>query len=214
MKLEEILPKSKIVISVTNGTDLQARFISKVMKNNGDSLLVIPFRHKGQRVSFAGKQIKITLEARDINGLLWNFKGCRIMLVKKNGLDYHKIFCPMVNGIENKRGGRRFYSWDSIMVEFEGLSGPVLCHLKDIGISGLSIALDLKKDVKVKDGEKLICNVKDKDGIDMKIETMVVRHEPIDKYMILGCKIENPPNRYIAYVKYLEKKNTVIDVEF
>ena len=57
--------KTKVIIAVTNGSDMQARFMSKVMRNTGDFLLVIPFRHKGLRVNFDGKDV--TLRDRILN---------------------------------------------------------------------------------------------------------------------------------------------------
>ena len=42
----------KVQISVSNGGDTQAKFISRVMKTGDRSILVIPFMHKGLRVNF------------------------------------------------------------------------------------------------------------------------------------------------------------------
>lgn len=214
MNFAEISQKTKIVINVSNGTDLQARFISKVMKNTGDHILVIPFRHKGQRINFSGPLIKIHMEVRDSAGVLWSFKNCKINSIKKDGLIFHKIVTTMKNGIENRREGRRFYIWEQALVECDGLNDPFIAHVKDVGISGLSFALDLKKPKEIKVGKEYTLSFKDKDGKDMRLSGMILRKETMDRYMVYGCKVEEPPQEYINYVKRLEKKNTVVDVDY
>ena len=58
----------RVQISVTNGGDTQAKFISRVMKTGNKSLLVIPFMHKGVRVNFAGTGVQIHMEVPDGEG--------------------------------------------------------------------------------------------------------------------------------------------------
>ena len=214
MNIDEITPKTKVIISVTNGSDMQARFMSKVMRNNSDSLLVIPFRHKGKRVEFSGKQVSIVMEVRDTEGVLWTFKGCHIIVTKKDGLIFHKIVPSMKNGIENKRGGRRFYVWEPMVADVEGVSKQMNCRLRDIGINGFSFALDAKKSPDIKDGTKVVCFIKDNDGIEIQTEAMTIRHELLDRHMVFGCKVDEPSPGYLRYVKYVEKKNTIVDVDF
>ena len=97
----------KVQICVSNGSDMQAKFISRVMKTGEKSLLVIPFMHKGVRGNFNGQNIRINMEVPDGEGNNWTFKNCKIDIVKKNGLLYHRILTPMTEGIENRRGERR-----------------------------------------------------------------------------------------------------------
>ena len=76
-------------ICVSDGSDMQAKFISRVMKTGDKSLLVIPFMHKGVRVNFNGQNIHINMEVPDGEGNNWTFKNCKIDTIKKNGLIYH-----------------------------------------------------------------------------------------------------------------------------
>lgn len=214
MNFDEIAPRTKIVISVTNGSDLQAKFMSKVIKNNGRHLLVIPFQHKGMRINFDGKNMKIHLEVRDSSGVMWNFKNCHISSVKKDGLNYHKIESGMTKGIENRRGGRRFYIWEQAMFNLEGVENPVFTFLKDVGGDGFAFVIEHKKKLELKEGKKVICTTKDRDGKEMIIHGMIVRKEWLDKYMVYGCRIEEKTEQIENYIKWLERKNTVVDVDF
>ena len=214
MVFGDIKVRSSVIISVTNGSDMQARFMSKVMKNTGEYLLVIPFRHKGLRINFEGKDVKVHLEMRDNEGVLWSFKNCKVTTVKKDGLVYHRLVSPMKNGIENRRGGRRFYVWDQATFEVEGLTNTLFAILRDIGVIGFSFAVDNSKPVtgQIKPGKNVQCTFKSKHG-DITINGMIVRTESLDKYMIYGCKLDEPGEDYINYVKYLEKKSIIVDAE-
>lgn len=214
MNFEDITARTKIVISVTNGTDLQAKFMSKVVKNTGKFLMVIPFRYKGQRINFNGKNMRIHLEVRDHEGILWNFKNCHISTVKKDGLVYHKLECSMMNGIENRRGGRRFYIWEQAMFNVEGLENPLFTYLKDIGGDGFAFVLDHKKQLEIREGKKVVCTTKDREGKEMIMRGMIVRKEWLDKYTVFGCRIEEKTDQIDNHIKWLERKNTVIDVDY
>lgn len=214
MIFSDITPRTKIVITVTNGSDMQARFMSKVMKNLGDSILVIPFRHKGARINFAGNSVKIHLDVRDENGILWSFKNCKIIAIKKDGLVYHKLISPMRNGIENRRGGRRFYLWEQGIFEIDGVSNTIFTNIRDVGLSGLSFVIDNKKGLSFKDGTRFTCSFKDRDNNEMVVRGIIVRREQLEKYMVYGCKLEDPPSEYIKFVKDIERRNTIVDVEY
>lgn len=214
MNFEEIQPRTKIVISVTNGTDLQAKFMSVVVRNTGNSLFLIPFEYKGQRINFNGKTMRIHLEVRDVKGVLWNFKNCHISTIKKNGLVFHKLESSMQNGIENRRGGRRFYLWEQVMLNIEGFENPIFTFLKDIGGEGFAFVIDHKKKIDVKEGKKVVCNMKDRDGKSMLVKGMIVRKEWMDKYTVFGCRIEEKTKQCDDYIRWLEKKNTLIDVDY
>lgn len=213
MQYEEIPVRSKIVISVTNGSDMQARFVTKVMRNMGAYLLVVPFRHKGLRVNFNGKNVKIHMEMRDNEGILWSFRNCKVSVVRKDGLIYHKLFCGMRNGIENRRGGRRFYIWESAAIHVDGIANPIFTNIRDIGPIGFSFVVDYKKKLEIKEGTKIETTVKGRDGDELHVEGMVVRKEALEKYMVYGCKLENPSDQLLAHIKYLEKKNVIVDAE-
>lgn len=214
MIFSEIAPRTSIVITVTNGSDMQARFMSKVMKNLGDCILVIPFRHKGTRINFEGNSVRIHLDVRDESGMLWSFKNCKIISVKKDGLIYHKLVSPMKNGIENRRGGRRFYLWDSAIFEIDGLTNPLFTNIRDVGLQGLSFVIENKKGISLKEGTKMSCSFKNKNGEEMVVKGIIVRREQLEKYMVYGCKLEDPDQSYINFVKDIERRNTVVDVEY
>ena len=122
----------KVQISVSNGGDTQAKFISRVMKTGDRSLLVIPFMHKGLRVNFTGSGVQIHMEVPDGEGNNWTFKNCKIDTVKKNGLIYHRIVSPMSEGIENRRGEHRTYVWQPAIFTIEGVADQVFSTLKDV----------------------------------------------------------------------------------
>ena len=214
MLFQDIEPRMKIIILVTNGSDMQAKFMSKVMKNDGESILVIPFRHKGVRINFSGKNVKVHMEARDNNGLLWTFMNCHISTIRKNGLMFHKITSGFMKGIENRREGRRFYYWEKAIFTIEGFTNQIFTHIKDIGEEGFSFVIEHKKKMDVREGKRVNCTFKNSEGEEISLDGMVVRREEIEKYMVYGCKIDNPPQNHIDFVKWLERKNTVVDVDF
>lgn len=214
MQFSEIESRSRIIVIVTNGSDMQARFMTKVMRNNGDHLLAIPFRHKGLRINFEGKDVKIHMEVRDNAGTLWSFRGCRISAVKKDGLIYHKIVSGMSNGIENRRGGRRFHLWESGIFRISSLADPLFTNMKDIGPEGFSFVVDHKKKAEIKEGDQVEASIKNKDGDEMIVKGIIVRTEKMEKYMIYGCKMDSPSEAVLKFIKYLERKNTVVDVDF
>ena len=213
MQFSEIEVRNKVVITVTNGGDMQARFVSQVMKNGGSYILTIPFKHKGVRINFEGRNVRIHMEVRDGNGMLWTFRNCKIEAIMKNGLIYHKMSCSMMNGIENRRGGRRFYIWESVVVHSPELENSLFTKMKDIGPIGFSFVIDNKKNIELKEGIPVNCTIKNNEGEELELEGMIVRHEVMEKYVVYGCKMENPSDKVLAYVRYLERKNFVVDAE-
>ena len=213
MRFDEIPAKSKIVITVTNGSDLQARFLTKVMRNCQEYLMVIPFKHKGLRINFSGKNVKIHMEHRDKEGRLWTFRNCKILLMKKDGLIFHKLMSPMTEGIENRRGGRRFFLWDNCSVEIEGMDAPIHTKIRDIGPEGISFVIDAKKPLPLKEGTNLKCTFKTNQGDAVTVDAMIVRREALEKYTVYGCKVSNPSPLFTSYVAYQERKNIVIDAD-
>lgn len=213
MDFNEIEPRSKIVIIVTNGSDLQARFMTKVMRNMGTYLLAIPFKHKGLRINFKGKNVKIHMEVRDSEGALWSFRSCHISTAKKDGLVYHRIDSGMVHGIENRRGGRRFHLWEPGIFHISSLVDPLFTTMKDVGPVGFSFVVDSKKKASVKEGDMVEAHIKNKDGEELILEGIMVRTEVLEKYTIYGCKMDNPSDAVQRFIKYLEKKNIIVDAE-
>lgn len=213
MQFSEIEPRSKVIIIVTNGSDMQARFMSKIMRNMGNHILAIPFRHKGLRINFNGKDVKIHMEIRDRDGVLWSFRSCHISTIKKDGLIYHKIISGMTKGIENRRGGRRFHLWEPGIFHISSLADPLFTNMKDIGPIGFSFVVDHKKRSGIKEGDSVEASIKNKDGEELKLSGIIVRSESMEKYMIFGCKMDNPSDAVMRYIKYLEKKSIIVDAE-
>lgn len=205
MEFQEIPVRSKVVITVTNGSDVQAKFMSKVMKNGETFLLVIPFMHNGARIKFEGKKINIHMEVRGQDGLLWTFRNCRIGIVRKNGLLYHRIESGMKKGIENRRGGRRFYVWEPATFQIEGMDKPTICHLKDIGEEGFSFAMDLRNQ-ELLDGIKVSCFFKDRSGAEVSMTGKIVRREKVDRYIVYGCHVTEPDENLSRFIKRLERR--------
>ncbi|MBE5894301.1 MAG: PilZ domain-containing protein [Lachnospiraceae bacterium] len=212
MEFHEISVRSKVVITVTNGSDVQAKFLSKVMKNGETYLLVIPFMYNGMRIRFEGKKMSIHMEVRDAEGVLWTFRNCKIDTIRKNGLKYHKIECAMKKGIENRRGGRRFYIWEPTTFQIEGLEKPAICHLKDIGVEGFSFAMDIRNP-ELMDGTKVTCHYKDKSGIEIATTGKIVRKEKLDHYHVYGCHLLEHDLELERFVKKLERRMIVTGVE-
>lgn len=213
MLFAEIEVKSKVIIIVTNGSDMQARFMSKVMRNMDSYLLAIPFRHKGLRINFEGKNVKIHMEVRDKEGMLWSFRSCHITTVRKDGLVYHKVQSGMTKGIENRRGGRRFHLWEQGTFYVDGLPNPLFTNMKDIGPIGFSFVVDSKKKLDLKEGTNVRATIKGREGDELELEGIIVRRENMEKYVIFGCKMDNPSEEVLKYIKYLERKSIIVDAE-
>lgn len=214
MQLAEILPRTKIIIAVTNGTNMQARFMSQVVRNTGDALLCIPFKHHHQQILFEGDKTRIILEVRNAEGILYNFKSCKITKIKKNGLVYHKLESSMKNGIENRRGGRRFYITDSCTLQIDDIENPFFTKLRDIGFDGLSFPLKHDRTKGVREGKKFTLSFRNHDGVELRVRGVIVRKEWMEKAMIYGCRVEEKDENYDNYMRYLEVQNTLTDVQF
>ncbi|MCQ2521193.1 MAG: PilZ domain-containing protein [Lachnospiraceae bacterium] len=214
MNISEILPRTKVIIAVTNGSDMQARFMSQVVRNTGDALLCIPFRHKNKQILFDGDKTRIVLELRNSEGVLHNFKGCRITRVKKDGLVYHKIESSMKNSIENRRGGRRFFIGESCTVSIDGIDNPFFTKLRDLGFDGVAFVLRHDKTKGIREGKKFTLSFRNHEGTEVRVRGVIVRKEWLEQYMIYGCRLEDKDEELDKYVKYLEAKNTLTDVQF
>ena len=206
MKYSEIPMGVKVQICVTNGGDMQAKFISRVMKTGEKTLLVIPFTHKGVRVNFHGANVKINMEVTDAQGGTWTFKNCRIDCVRKNGLMYHKILSPMTEGIENRRGERRTYVWQPAIFSIEGIPDQVFTTLKDISPSGFAFVVEPKKRLQIPEGRTVTCTVNEKDGNTVHIRGKIVRREKMEQYVLYGCRSGEPNPEVIEYINRLNEK--------
>ncbi len=196
----------KVQICVSNGSDMQAKFISRVMRTGEKSLLVIPFMHKGVRVNFNGQNIRINMEVPDGEGNNWTFKNCKIDTVKKNGLIYHRILTPMTEGIENRRGERRTYVWQPAIFTIEGITEQVFTTLKDVSPSGFAFVVDPKKRLPISIGKNVACTINEKDGTTIHIRGKVIRKEKMDQYMLYGCRCGEQNQEVLDYIDRLISK--------
>ncbi len=197
----------KVQISVSNGGDTQAKFISRVMKTGDRSLLVIPFMHKGLRVNFTGSGVQIHMEVPDGEGNNWTFKNCKIDTVKKNGLIYHRIVSPMSEGIENRRGEHRTYVWQPAIFTIEGVADQVFSTLKDVSPSGFAFVLDAKKRLNILNGRTVSCTINEKNGNVVHLRGKVIRRERMDQYILYGCRSGEKNQEVIDYIERLDKNN-------
>ena len=206
MNYSDIPMGVKVQISVSNGGDMQAKFISRVMKTGDKALLVIPFMHKGVRVNFAGSGVTIHMEVPDGQGNNWTFKNCKIDTVKKNGLVYHRILCPMSEGIENRRGERRTYVWQPAIFTIEGIADQIFTTLKDVSPSGFAFVLDPKKRLPITNGKTVSCTVNERDGNIVHLRGKVIRREKLDQYVLYGCRSSERNEEVVEYIERLNRK--------
>ena len=203
MNFSEISVGTKIQITVDNGGDMQAKFVSRVMKTGERSLLVIPFMHKGVRVNFESESVRIHLQAPDAQGSSWTFKNCRISTIRKDGLAYHKISTTMVSGIENRRGEKRTYIWQPAVFSVEGVVDQIFTTLKDVSPSGFSFVMDPKKRIPLQIGLEVKCNLNEKNGNVIHLKGKIIRKEKQDQYTLYGCRSSDKNPEILDYLKRL-----------
>ena len=206
MNYSDIPMGVKVQISVTNGGDSQARFVSRVMKTGDKSLLVIPFMHKGVRVNFNGTNVKIHMEVPDGEGNNWTFKNCKIETVKKNGLLYHRIITPMSEGIENRRGERRTYVWQPAIFTIEGITDQLFTTLKDVSPSGFACVVDPKKRRVIATGKNVTCTINERDGTVIHLRGKVIRKEKMDQYILYGCRSAEKTEEVLNFIERLNRR--------
>ncbi len=214
MNFIEIPPREKIIIAVTNGSDMQARFMSQVVRNTGEALLCVPFHHQKKQIVFDGDKTRIILEVRNREGVLYNFKGCKITRIKKDGLVFHKLETNMKTGIENRRGGRRFSYNEACTIAIDGIENPYFTKIRDIGFDGVGFVLKHDKTRGIKEGKKFTMTFRNHESIEIRIRGLIVRKEWMEQYMVYGCRIEEKDNDLDLFVRYMEAKNTLTDISF
>lgn len=211
MDFEQIPAGARITATVTNGGEMQARFISRVIKNLGNGILVIPFMHKGKRVCFKGKSTHIHIDIQLKTGETWTFKSCMIESVRKDGYIFHRVTSKMVKGIENRRGEHRCYIWEPAMFRIEGLAEPINTMMKDISISGFGFLLDEKKNLELMPGVAVNATLRDHKGNLMHIKGKIIRKEKVDHHVLYGCRCGEPNPQVAEYVKYIEEKTLIVE---
>ncbi len=197
----------KVQICVSNGGEMQAKFISRVMKSGEKSLLVIPFMHRGMRVNFGGSGVQIHMEVPDGEGNNWTFKNCKIDTVKKDGLIYHRIISPMSEGIENRRGEHRTYVWQPAIFTIEGVSDQIFSTLKDVSPTGFAFVLDAKKRLNILNGKSVSCTINEKGGNVVHMRGKVIRREKMDQYVLYACRCGEKNQEVLDYIARLTKEN-------
>ena len=209
MEFDEIPAGSKIIMNISNGGEMQARFLSKVIKNTGSGILVIPFVHKGKRVNFIGSNVQIHMDAQLKTGETYTFKSCKIITVRKDGLLFHKITSSMKNGIENRREEHRCYVGEHELFSFETVPDQITTTLRDVSSSGFSFTLSRGRGIDLMPGVVVTCSFKDHKGKVIQIQGKVIRTERMDDYILYGCRCAEPNAEVSEYVKYIEDKTIV-----
>ena len=213
MNFSDISVGTKIQITVNNGGDMQAKFVSRVMKTGDRSVLVIPFMHKGVRVNFDGENVRVHLLAPDAQGSNWTFKNCHITTVRKDGLVYHKITTTMLVGIENRRGEKRTYVWQPAVFSIEGVVNQVFTTLKDVSPSGFAFVMDPKKRVQITMGTGVTCTFNDRGGQQIRMKGKIIRKERTDQYVLYGCRSPEQNQEIMEYLTRLSLKRDENDNE-
>lgn len=204
---------TRIQITVNNGGDMQAKFVSRVMKAGENGVLVIPFMHKGVRVNFEGENIRIHMQVPDAEGNNWTFKNCRITTSRKDGLVYHKITSSVSTGIENRRGERRTYIWQPAVFNIDGMVDPLFTTLKDMSPSGFAFVIESRKRLPLQIGTGVTCKLNERDGNIIHIRGKIIRKEKMDQYMLYGCRGAEPNQEVVDYLKRLSGKKDENDNE-
>ena len=203
MNFSDISVGTKIQITVNNGGDMQAKFVSRVMKTGDRSVLVIPFMHKGVRVNFDGENVRVHLLAPDAQGSNWTFKNCHITTVRKDGLVYHKITTTMLVGIENRRGEKRTYVWQPAVFNVEGIVDQIFTTLKDVSPSGFAFVMEPRKRVALQIGMNVSCTLNEKNGNVIHMRGKIIRKEKSDQYILYGCRSAEQNPEILDYLKRL-----------
>ena len=211
MQFDEIPAGAKIVMNVSNRDKMQAKFISRVIKNLGSGILVFPLMHKGRRVNFKGDNVFLHMDVQLKTGESYTFKSCQVVSVRKDGLIFHKISSSMTKGIENRRGEYRCYIGEPAMFNIEGLPDPVSATLKDISASGFGFMLERKIGVELMPGVMVTCSFTDNKGNPLKSHGKIVRKEKMNDFVMYGCRSSEQDPEIAEYVKQLEEKTMIIN---
>lgn len=211
MDFEEIPVGSKITMNISNDGEMQAKFISRAIKNTGSAILVIPFMHKGRRVNFNGKNIHIHMDVQLKTGETYTFKGCQITSVRKDGLIFHKVISSMTKGIENRRGEHRCYVGETAYFVIEGIADQITAVLKDVSNSGFGFTIDRKKNIELMPGVIVTCSFKNQKGRFIQMQGKIIRREKLARHILYGCRCTDSNAEVEEYVKQLEEKTLIIN---
>lgn len=211
MDFEEIPVGAKITMNISNDGEMQAKFISRAIKNTGSAILVIPFMHKGKRVNFNGKNIHIHMDVQLKTGETFTFKGCQITSVRKDGLIFHKVISSMTKGIENRRGEHRCYVGETAYFVIEGLADQITAALKDVSNSGFGFTTDRKKNIELMPGVMVTCTFKNHQGKFIQMRGKIIRREKLARHTLYGCRCTEPNAEVEEFVKQLEEKTLIIN---
>lgn len=211
MDFEEIPAGAKIIMNISNDGEMQAKFISRAIKNTGSGILVLPFVHKGRRVNFNGKNIHIHMDVQLKTGEIFTFKGCQIMTVRKDGLIFHKVVSSMTKGIENRRGEHRCYVGETAYFIMEGLPDQITAVLKDISNSGFGFIIDRKKNIELMPGVMVTCTFKNHLGKYIQMQGKIIRREKMDRHTLYGCRCTEANADVEEFVSQIEEKTLIIN---
>lgn len=211
MDFEEIPAGAKIIMNISNDGEMQAKFISKAIRNNGSGILVLPFMHKGRRVNFNGRNIHIHMDVQLKTGETFTFKGCQILTVRKDGLIFHKVISSMTKGIENRRGEHRCYVGETAYFTMDALPDQISATLRDISNSGFGFTIDRKKNINLMPGVMVTCTFKNHMGKFIQMQGKIIRKEKMERHILYGCRCMEPNEEVEEYVKQIEEKTLIIN---
>lgn len=199
MKIQEIHPESNINITVTRG-DTSASLTTTMEKALSDCILVEPFKHKGNMVSFDAPDLHIELVATRQGEIPFVWKNVQIFKVNYNGQTYQCIKSGTIGVKLNRRGAFRV---------FLGLQGSVIdaktkdrhsVLVKDISSSGVGFLVNRTDDLPFELGTSVAVFFSDEDmNQDIELIARIVR------------RVETENSNQILYGCMFTKKNPKID---
>lgn len=189
MKLQELQPDSKINITVTRG-DTSATLSTTMVTAYGESILVEPFRHNGNIVSFDAPDLHIELVATKEGEIPYVWKNVRIDRVTYDNQTYQSISTGTIGVKLNRRGAFRVFIGDpgSVIDAKTKERHPV--RIKDISSSGIGFLIDKSADLNYELGTGLAVIFVDDDlNQDFELLTRVVRRVELEdsNQILYGC---------------------------
>lgn len=189
MKIQEILPDSKINITVTRG-DTSANLTTTMFKAFTDCILVEPFRHNGNMVSFDSPDLHIELVATRQGEVPYMWKNVVISKVTYENKVYQSITTGTIGVRLNRRGAFRVFLGETGSVVEVKTKDRYSVTVKDISSSGVGFIVSKNADVPFELGGGLIVLFTDDSlNTDFELVTRVVRRVELEEtgQILYGC---------------------------
>lgn len=203
MKIQEILPDSKINITVTRN-DTSANLSTTMVKALADCILVEPFRHDGNMVSFDAADLHIELVATRQGEIPYMWKNVKIEKVTYDNQVYQCIKSGTLGVKLNRRGAFRVFVGESGSVIYAKNKERYSVTVKDVSSSGVGVLVNKRDDIPFEIGSGLAVIFSD-DSLnqDFELVTKIVRRVELEEngQILYGCMYtrKNPRvDRYCA----------------